>query len=191
MTTPVDTAIPPEYDWDAELSGAKPEMRDTNTMPRTGTGTARTPTGARRGGVRATKRLDNLQTILSQQMFQAGAMIGVGLPVTGYYVASESDNFTRAIVTLARRKTEWIEALEHVADVMPGITIGRTVLGIACAMGTDRFHRSDGQSGMDPDKRAAMLLGVTAAYYEVYKEGNASTSGVYSPPPHPKFQPVA
>jgi hypothetical protein len=124
-------------------------------------------------------------------MFQAGAMIGVGLPVTGYYVASESDNFTKAIVQLARRKAEWIEALEHVADVMPGITIGRTVLGIGCAMGCDRFHRSEGESGVNPDKRSAMLLGVTAAYYEVYKEGNAPASGVYSPPPHTKYQPVA
>lgn len=178
-----------DYDW-SDLDD-KVEVRETNTMPRS-PGTSRTPAGARRGSTRLTKRLDTLQKQLSGQMFQAGAMIGLGLPVTGYYIAQESNNFTDAIVTLARKRTEWIEALEHVADIAPGITIGRTVLGIGASLGVDRYHRTDGASGFSPDKRACAFLGVTAAYYAVYKEenGNASEAGIYAEPPA-VFQPVS
>jgi len=166
----------------------KVELRETNTMPRPGT--TRTP-GARRG-VRTSKRLDALTKSLSTQMFQAGAMISLGLPVTGTYICQEAEVFPDAVVQLARKKAEWIEALERVSDVGPGIVVGRTVLGIAAAMGTDRYYRTDGNSGFNPDKRACALLGVTAAYYNVHKEdGNASSSeGVFTPPPHPVYQPV-
>lgn len=181
------TATAEDYDW-SDLD-EKVAVRDTNVMPRTGT--SRTPTGARRGGTRRAAKLDKLQTALSGQMFQAGSMIGLGLPVTGYYIAQESNNFSVAIVQLASKRAEWIDALEKVADIAPGITVGRTVLGIAAAMGTDRYHRSGGESGLDPDKRAAQFLGVTAAYYAVYKESDANQAGVYTPAPHAEYQPVA
>lgn len=183
------TTITQDYDW-SDLED-KVEVRDTNVMPRdAGTGTGRTPTGARRRSSRKSAKLDQLQTALSGQMFQAGSMIGLGLPVTGYYVAQESHNFSTAIVQLASKRAEWIDALEKVADIAPGITVGRTVLGIAASMGADRYHRTGGESGLDPDKRAAQFLGVTAAYYAVYKEQDASAGVTYAPAPHAAYQPV-
>lgn len=185
------TTATEDYDWSDLDETSKVEFRDTNTMPRQ-TGTSRTPAGTRRSSSRLTKRLDILQKQLSGQVFQAGSMIGLGLPVTGYYIAQESSNFTEAIVTLARKRTEWIEALEHVADIAPGITIGRTVLGIGASLGVDRYHRTDGKSGFSPDKRACAFLGVTAAYYAVHGEENnaSSQAGVYQEPPT-VFQPVS
>lgn len=181
------TATTEDYDW-SDLE-EKVAVRDTNVMPRTGT--SRTPTGARRGSSRKAVKLERLQTALSGQMFQAGTMIGLGLPVTGYYIAQESNNFSTAIVQLAQKRAEWLDALEKVADIAPGITVGRTVLGIAASMGADRYHRSGGESGLNPDKRAAQFLGVTAAYYAVYKENDASEAGVYTPAPNAVFVPVS
>lgn len=175
-----------ETDWDDVLGDSPPAPAESNVMPRTGTSRAGTRT--RRP---AAKKLDTLKANLSKQMFQAGAMLGMGLPVTGYYIASESDNFCDAIVTLAAKKADWIEALEHIADIGPGVTVGRIALGIGCALGTDRYYRTEGQSGISPDKRAAMFLGVSAAYYEVHKEENAPVADSFVPPPHGTFVPVA
>lgn len=184
------TTITQDYDW-SDLE-EKVEVRDSNVMPRdAGTGTSRTQTGTRRRTNRRSAKLEQLRTALSGQMFQAGSMIGLGLPVTGYYIASESDNFSTAIIQLASKRAEWIDALEKVADIAPGITVGRTVLGVAAAMGTDRYHRSGGESGLDPDKRAAQFLGVTAAYYAVYKEQDASAGVTYAPAPHSAYNPVS
>jgi hypothetical protein len=182
MTAPVE-----DYDW-SDLED-KTEVRDSNTMPRTGT--ARTPSGARRASRRGTKKLDDLQKALSTQMFQAGGMIALGMPVTGTYICQEAERFPDAIIELARTRADWIDALEKVANVGPGITVGRTVLGIAAAMGADRYHRTDGKSGFSPDKRAAQFLGVSAAYYSVYKEGDNASTSTYTPPPHGAFVPVS
>jgi hypothetical protein len=179
-----------EEDW-SDLED-KVELRETNTMPRTpGTSRNMSSAGTRRTSTRLTKRLEILQKQLSGQMFQAGAMIGLGLPTTGYYIAQESNSFTEAIIALSRKRVEWIEALEHIADIAPGITIGRTVLGIGASLGVDRYHRTEGRSGFSPDKRACAFLGVTAAYYAVHKDEDASDqAGVYQQPPA-TFQPVS
>lgn len=181
MTTPAD-----DYDW-SDLE-AKAEVRESNVLPRTGT--SRAPTGTRRVSRRGTKRLEDLQKALSGQMFQAGGMIALGMPVTGTYICQEAERFPDAIIDLARKRTDWIDALEKVADVGPGITVGRTVLGIGAAMGADRYHRTNGESGFNPDKRACMLLGVTSAYYSVYKDEADATPSSFTPPPHGVFEPV-
>ena len=176
-----------DFDW-SDLED-KAEVRESNVLPRTGT--SRTSSGTRRGSSRrGTKRLEELQKSLSAQMFQAGGMIALGMPVTGTYICQESERFPDAIIDLARKRTDWIDALEKVADVGPGITIGRTVLGIGAAMGADRYHRTGGESGFNPDKRACMLLGVTSAYYSVYKDEVDATPSTFTPPPHGVFQPV-
>lgn len=166
---------------------------DGNTMPKT----SRTRSGP--GGTRtrrvSDKRLTALQEKLSSEMFQAGAMIGLGVPVTGYYICDASDNFTAAVVTLAARKTEWVTALENLAILGPGIVVGRTCLGIGASLAADRYYRSNGESGLDPERRAAMFLGVTGAYYAVHPpEGsyNAEQDGSsFTPPPHAGYSPVS
>lgn len=182
-----------QEDW-SDLESAEPKLADSDVMPRLGT-TRRASNasgGTGRGRTSKAKRLESLESQLSRQMFQAGGMIALGLPVTGTYVCQQAEAFPEAIIQLAARRPEWIEALEHVAEVAPGITIGRTVLGIAAAMGTDRYHRTEGKTGYDPDKRAAMFLGVTAAYYAVYPKegGNAPSAGIISEPPA-AFHPVS
>lgn len=178
-------------DW-SDLDDTKVTLADTDVMPRTGT--TRSPSGrggTGRGRTSKAKRLESLERALSKQMFQAGSMIALGLPVTGTYTCQQAEVFPEAIVQLASKRAEWIEALEHVADIGPGITVGRTVLGIGCAMGVDRWHRSNGESGISPEKRAAMFLGVAAAYEAVYGgENNAPSAGIIAEPPS-IFQPVA
>jgi hypothetical protein len=172
-------------DWDDATTKAE----FTNDTPRT--------TRAARGGRRVSdKRLSALQEKLSGEMFSAGAMIGLGLPVTGYYVCQESDNFTNAIVTLASRNAHWVAALENIALIGPGLIIGRTVLGIGAAMAADRYYRKDGESGLDPNSRSALFLGVASAYWAVHPPGGGENNGSvphgsFQPPPHGGFNPVS
>lgn len=143
-----------------------------------------TTTGTRRR--RASKnRLDSLQVKLSQQMFMAGTMIGLGLPTTGYYACQESDAFTKAVIQLAAKRPEWVEALEHLADIQPGIIVGRTCIGLGAALAVDRGRA-------DPDKRVMAFLGVTNAYYASREGGeyDSEPGSAYAPPPSPAFTPV-
>lgn len=175
------------YDDFSDLDDGSVKVADSNVMPRVSSSRS----GGTRGRRPAQKKLDSLKANLSKQMFQAGAMIGLGMPVTGYYIGQESDNFCDAIVALAAKKADWIDALEHVADIGPGIAVGRTVLGVGAALGADRYWRTSGESGLDPDKRAAMFLGVTSAYYAVHPEDADAAPQSYNPPPNAVFVPVA
>lgn len=167
-------------DWEAELGGAKVEAVPG---PQRGTrGTTRAP--GRPRGSRTQKKLDELQTRLSSEMFQAGALIGVGLHTTGYYICQESDSFTRAVIQLAAKRPEWISALEHIADVQPGIVIGRTVVGIGASLAVDRGRA-------DPERQFMKFLGVYAAWQAVNNpDGGGMDVHGYKPPPAAAFAPI-
>jgi len=141
-----------------------------------------------RSGRRARKpskaKVNALQEKLSAEMFTVGTMAGLAFPVTGMYIAQESDAFTKAIVELAARRPEWTEALEHLADVQPGLVIGRTALGIGAALAVDRGRA-------DPEKRFMRLTGVWQAWKAIddKRDGYAAEGSAYVPPP-PAWQPV-
>jgi len=168
-----------------DFSDIDPGPEDAASGPLKGSrGTSSTGTGTRRRRSASSKRLDALQAKLSAEMFQAGAMIGMGLHTTGYYVCQESDNFTKAVVSLSARRPEWIDALEHLADVQPGIVVGKTMLGIGAAVAVDRGRA-------DPDKAFMKFLGVHAAYLAVTNPDATKVEGsAYTPPPAGTFVPV-
>lgn len=176
-------------DWGTAEDSA--EFTGENTMPRqTTTRTRRASTGRRVSD----KRLENLKVKLSTEMFQAGTMISMGLPVTGYYISQESDTTCTALVDLASKRTEWVAALENIAAIGPGIALGRFALGLGAAAAADRYYRSEGASGLDPSKRIAMLLGVTSAYLAVhppegYEDGRPRSG--FQPPPNVEYNPVS
>jgi hypothetical protein len=128
--------------------------------------------------------MDMLQEKLSSEMFQAGALIGMGVPTTGYYICQESDSFTKAVIQLAAKRPEWIDALEHIADVQPGITVGRTVIGIGAALAVDRGRA-------DPEKTFMKFLGVYSAYKAVESNAAPAEGSAYVPPPAGAFVPVS
>jgi hypothetical protein len=169
----------------ADIDDASVTASPSNTMSRSRTG--RKPGSGRKP---SQKRLSDLQEKLSTQMFQAGSMIGFGLPVTGYYIAQESDNFTGAIIQLASKKTQWVTALEQVADIQPGITIGRIVLGMGVALSVDRSKEAL-EYRSTRFQRVAAFMGVASAYQAIYGSDNAGADqGNWSPPPQ-QYQPVA
>lgn len=168
-----------DIDWGAELGSIEEKPAEFQEAPLK---TSRTPSGTARRGRRPTKRLSALQMKLSSEMFQAGTILGFGAPTTGYYICQESDAFTKAVVDLAQNKTEWLEALEKVGNISPGITVGRTMLGIGVAFAVDRKR-------VEPDKAISRLLGVQMAYEKVHPDEELSANS-YSPPPHGAFVPV-
>jgi hypothetical protein len=165
------------------LSGS----RGTNRAAGTGTGTG---TGRTRSS-RLQKRLDQLQVRLSQEMFMGGTMIGMALPVTGYYIGQESHDFTKAICELASSRPEWVDALEKLADLQPGFVVGRTVIGIGGALSIDR--RPAGKKEDAANGKFMQFLGVTKAYLAVSGKGAGNANGVssYVPPPGGTFVPVS
>lgn len=130
------------------------------------------------------RKLNNLQQSLSAQMFQAGTMIGFGLPVTGFYLAQESDNFTGAIVQLASKNAAWLKALEQVSEVQPGITVGRVSLGLLMALSVDR-RKEPLDARSDRFQRIAAFMGVSAAYHSIYGASEENFSDEFEPAPNP------
>src|SRR5262245_13983899 len=112
------------FDFSAELDDENVEAK---SGPLSGS-RSRTTTGTTRRRRASKNKLESLQVKLSQQMFMAGTMIGLGLPITGYYTCQESDRFTKAVVQLAAYRPEWVEALEHLAAIQPGLIVGRTAI---------------------------------------------------------------
>jgi hypothetical protein len=158
-------------------SGPLTGSRGTRARSGGGTGTRRTS--------RLEKRIGALQEKLSQEMFMGGSLIGMAIPVTGYYICQESHNFTSAVCQLAQSRPEWVDALEKLADIGPGITIGRTVIGMGAALAVDRGRA-------DPEKAAMKFLGVYNAWLAVNgeQERTVPDGSGYRPPPAPAFSPV-
>lgn len=184
--TDTATELPEGLDFDfSELTAESVEsVPGPLGQSRTGRGTGK-PGGTRRRRSAGSKRLEALQAKLSSEMFQAGTLTGLALPVTGYYICQESDAFTKAVLQLAARRPEWLEALEHVADVGPGLVVGRTALGIGASFAVDRGR-------VDPDKKALMFLGVYTAYQAVHGDKPKMEEGsAYTEPPSGAFVPVA
>jgi hypothetical protein len=183
MTT-ADVLDDAGIDWDAALPDEEVKTDEPGAQ-KTGQSRGTRSTGGARRGRRPVKRLENLQSRLSKEMFQAGTMIGFGVPVTGLYICQESDAFTKAVVELAGHRPEWIEALEHIADIQPGIVVGRTIVGVGAAIAVDRKR-------IDPEQNQFIrFLGVYSAYKRLKdkipegEEGNA-----YRPPPA-SFSPIS
>lgn len=163
---------------------AEPEKTEAVPGPLTGSRGTRSTTGTRRRRT-GVKKLETLQKKLSQEMFQAGAMIGMGLNTTGLYICQESDAFTRAVIDLAATRPEWVDALENIANIQPGIVIGRTFIGIGASVAVDRGRA-------DPEKNVMKLLGVYSAWKKMQDNSYEMVEGsAYSPPPAGTFSPLS
>lgn len=178
------TASAEEVISDAGFDFSDLEIGDVEAAsgPLTGSRGTRQPTTRRR---RTSKnKLSALQAKLSKEMFSAGAMIGMGLHTTGLYICQESDSFTSAVIELASTRPEWIDALENVANLQPGLVIGRTALGIGAAVAVDRGR-------LDPEKQFVKFLGVYQAWARHAKqESNGKVEGSAYVPPPTTFEPV-
>lgn len=172
------------FDW-SEL--AEPEKAEPVASATLGTSRSKGGSTTRsKPGIRLERKLAALQAKLNTEMFAAGSLIGLGLPVTGYYIAQESDNFTKAIVELAANKPEWIDALEMVANVGPGITIGRVVIGMGASLAVDR-----GRIERPQDSAPLRFLGVYSAWAKVHGRADFTPTEGSSYVPPPRFQPVS
>jgi hypothetical protein len=158
------------------------DITDEKVTTRPSTGRS-APSGARRGRKPAAKKIEALQSRLSEQLNFIGFMMGLGLPVTGYYINQESSSFIGAVLTLAQSRPDVLHMLERMADIQPGITIARFAIGCGAAIAVDRER-------VEPDKRLLQFLGVTQAYMALHEPGASTEEGsAYAPPPS-QFQPV-
>lgn len=170
-----------DFDW-SDVEATPSSRTSVKAKADSGAGTSRT--GVRRGRGFGEKRLQALSVKLSGEMFAAGTMVGMAFHTTGYYACQESETFANALVELAAGKKEWLEALERVALIGPGLQLGRIGLGIGAAFAVDRQK-------VDPEKPFLQLLGVTQAWAKANgKNAGANGSGVFTSAPE-RFTPVA
>lgn len=163
---------------EAEVKSSSGPLSESRSSRSTGA------TGTRRPRRSSVKKLETLQKRLSSEMFQAGTMLGFALPVTGLYACQESDAFTKAVVQLAAKRAEWIDALEHIADVQPGLVIGRTAVGLGAAVAVDRGRA-------DPESTFMKLVGVHEAWSQMMPGDGTEEGNAYTPPPVASFAPLA
>lgn len=166
-----------DFDFEAELGddATTPASDGPLTGSRSGRGSASGLPKRRRP---SKTKLDGLKAKLTEQMFMAGAMGGMALPVTGLYVCQESERFCGAVVDLAATNPKWIEALEKLSLIEPGLIVGRTAFGIGGALAVDRGRAQ-------ADTAVMKFLGVHQAYLR-YQQGGTGASeegSSYTPPP--------
>lgn len=175
-----------DFDFDAELGDDTTTTASDGPLTGSRSGRGGSASGTTRKPRRASKsKLDGLKAKLTEQMFMAGAMGGMALPVTGIYVCQESERFCGAVVDLAATNPRWIEALEKLTLIEPGLIVGRTAFGIGGALAVDRGRAQ-------PDTAVMKFLGVYQAS-ERYKRGgmDASEEGSSYTPPPAAFAPLA
>lgn len=125
-------------------------------------------------------RLKALQVDLSDNMKTAGAICGAVLPVTGYILVEDSDDFTNAIIRLARRHPRALLALEKAAEVGPGVVVGKELLKLGVALQVDGGK-------LQPDAIPSKYLGVERVYNEVHNGGVQHEFRVPDAPPAYEF----
>lgn len=173
-------------DWSGR--GRRPKKCETHRRRVANAGTTR-----RAAGRSIDQRADRIQKSLDVQAFKFGAMISRVVPVTGTTIMKRSEKTSAALVTIARRKPEYLDALEKVAEFEHVMDLAEFVAAILAALAVD-FNQ------MNPDGFAAKALGVTETYHELMDDGNieapvvqeeARVSGLqFGPGPLPTFQPI-
>lgn len=128
---------------------------------------------------RLESQLQRVQEELADDFRLLGTLAGPLLPTTGYYMFTEADQFTVAILKLAKNNTRALRVLHRMASVAPVYEVAKTCAGVAYSIQVDTNRA-------DPHNTIAHRLGVTRAYNAVHptEEPNAEHSnGQFSPPP--------
>lgn len=126
-------------------------------------------------------QLQRVQEELADDLRLLGMLAGPMLPVTGYYVVDHADNFTIALLKLAKNNQSVLRVLHRVAQVAPIYTVAETVAGTAYAVQVDLQKA-------DPHNTIGQRLGVEKAYNNVYPETQDSvgTNGFQAAPRYAK-----
>lgn len=127
-------------------------------------------------------KLRDLQESLADNVRLFGALIGPVLPTTGYLVLDESDNFTKAVIELAKDKPKVLAALAAASQVGPAVGIARFVLSAAIAIMVDTGR-------LPPEALLVNVLPVGRAYAATHPSVDAA-GGTNQTPPPPRFSKV-
>lgn len=122
-------------------------------------------------------QLKRVQDELADDLRLLGVLAGPLLPVTGFYVIEHADQFTIALLKLAKNNQSVLRVLHRVAQVAPVYTVAETVAGTAYAVQVD-------MQKADPHNTVSKRLGVEKAYNSIYPDqANVETNGAFQGPP--------
>lgn len=114
-------------------------------------------------------QLRRVQGQLSEDVMLFGMGLGTFLPVTGYYVISNADLFTTAVLQLAKNNPRMMRTAHRLAQISPVYQVFRYGAGVATSYQVD-------QKKTDPYSRVAQHLGVSDAYSAVYSNTSSNSS---------------
>jgi hypothetical protein len=125
--------------------------------------------------------LRRLQEELADEVRLLGTLAGPLLPVTGYYLVSNADPFTIALLKMCKNQQRLLRILYRAGQVTPVYTVAKVVAGAAYSVQVDT-------KGADAHSMVGDRLGVSRAYDAVYPQtvadqySNVVTNG-FAPPP--------
>ena len=110
-------------------------------------------------------QLRKIQSDLADDLALLGALAGPFYPVTGYYVVSNADNFTTALLQLCKNNPRALKAAHRLGQIAPVYRCARFGAGVGASVYVD-------QKKMDPYSSTARNLGVDTAYDAIYQQNN-------------------
>lgn len=136
---------------------------------------------------RLESQLQRVQQELADDVMLLGTLAGPLLPVTGYYLFTNADAFTIALIKLCKNNQRALRVLHRAASVAPVYEVAKCVAGVSYAVQVDTKN-------IDPHNMVGDRLGVAHAYDAVYSSGmsgetnNITSNGVSSPPRYATVQ---
>jgi len=125
--------------------------------------------------------LAKIQEELGDDIRLLGILAGPLFPTTGYYVTENADQFTVALLKLAKNNQRILRVLHRAAQVAPVYTVAEFVAGTAYSVQVDTGRA-------DPHSTIAKRIGVSRAYDAVHIDSNSNGNNVTSngmpTPPH-------
>lgn len=123
-------------------------------------------------------QLQRIQEELADEVKLLGTLAGPMLPVTGYFVFTNADAFTIALLRLFKNQQSVLRILHRAAQIAPIYTVAEVVAGTAYSVQVDT-------NKADPHNTIGQRLGVSRAYDAVYPDQNVaqpSPNGFQGPP---------
>lgn len=140
------------------------------------------PGRARAASKKPPAKLRDLQESLADNVRLFGALIGPVLPTTGYLVLDQSDDFTKAVIELAKDKPKVLQALAMASQVGPAVGVARFVMSAAVAVMVDTGR-------LPPEALLVNVLPVGRAYAATHPQPEP-TGGTTASAPPPRFSTV-
>lgn len=135
-------------------------------------------------------QLRNLQDELADNIRLLGTLSGPLFPVTGYYMITNADPFTIAILQLVKNNPKMLKALYRAGQISPVYRVGKFLAGVADAVKVDQ-QKDDVLKMQMAHNTISTSLGVDKAYDAIFPAQSVSTNNFATNGGYPRYATVS